>query len=150
MKSFITLLLLINVSAFSQTNNLSGVYENVDRGFYGPDGMDAFIYAEIGSNYNGSLKIIFGPGTYSDGYEVQVTDQSSSEISFFGGNYRDNCDNPGCCDIMDISGKIVNANSENPIIKVEYSINCPFPDDIDAPEGELVIKTKLKKTGNLL
>ena len=144
MKSFIVLICLISLSAMAQSSNVTGVYENSKNS--GPNGFDAYQTAQIGYTYNGKLDISFG---YDKDYKVKVTEKNANSISFFGGEYEDQCDDPGCCDMMEISGKITNIDSATPVIEAEYVLNCPFPDDYDAPEGLVVVERSLPKVKNL-
>jgi hypothetical protein len=60
----------------------------------------------------------------------------------------DECDAPGCGNLLKVSG-VIYPVAENgkwvPQIKATYTIECPYPDDPEAPRGEVRTTQRMKK-----
>ena len=121
-----------------KTKGLVGDYVNLEDSCY--DSLEACEEAHIRMTSKG-LVMWFG-GVPGDGwrptqYFVRMWEKNGV-IIFAGSNYGDDCDNPGCGNMVGVSGVIYPKYIRGAwriAIKTRHYLNYPAPDDFGAPAG---------------
>lgn len=125
------------------TDHILGVYGGED---WCSGGFDACVDAEIRAKEEGGYEIELGGGQYWDGYMADLHESNGVLLFSTGDRYDDtgpdfdDCDDPGCGNVLKISGVIYPKKIDGqwvPTIKSYYTIDFPFPDEEEAPEGIL-------------
>ena len=76
------------------------------------------------------------------------SDETRAIFSIDGGPWAMPCDDPGCGDLLKISGVVYpvrQGNDWGPQIKATYDAEFPFPDEKDAPNGDVRSTIHLQK-----
>lgn len=126
-------------------DNLLGTYSG-DVSDYCPGGFDSCTDAELKRKVDGSLELVLGGGPYWDGKHADVWKQgkvllfSTKDRYAPGARDWDDCDDPGCGNVVQITGVIYPKKVDGgwaPTIKAYHTVEFDHPVEVDDPDGEL-------------
>lgn len=127
-----------------------GVYRS-GPGEHCPGGLTECEHVEL-RKVDGKLKVSFGWDAFEEGYEgvtdVWATDSGVLVFSIDDGPWSRECDDPGCGDLVKISGVIYPVRDGDrwvPQVKATYDAVFHFPDDERAPEGDVRTVMRLRQ-----
>jgi hypothetical protein len=84
-----------------------------------------------------------------DGYRLKAWSKNGVILFVNDGPIHDDCQDPGCGDMMKITGVIYPVRQGNewvPQIKATFTTEFDHPDEVDAPSGEVTTTVRMRKS----
>lgn len=125
--------LLVASISYAQERKITGQYQASNGGCDG--GFVACDFLTVKKQGDGKFRITFGSEEYSD-YVVELNKTTRSGEFSFDQSFDDDCQDPGCGNMLNISGKLQVVGGK-PVITATFEIEFSHPEEPGDREGTI-------------